>query len=612
MTVRSVRGRTLARGFVTGTLIAGLSVTAAGAIPAQAAPPAPRGQQIDLQLLSFNDYHGHLAPPSGSDGRLTTATGTVDAGGVEYLTTHLRSLRAGHRNSLTVAAGDLVGGSPSLSGLFKDEPSIETLNALKLDVSGVGNHEFDEGVPELLRLQYGGCHPTEGCFDADGYPGARFPYLAANVTYKPGAVVKAPARAKGYGSWFRSRTGRTVLPPTAIKMVDGVKVGFIGMTLEGTSELVAQAGIKDITFSDEVKTANLAAKDLRDKGVKAIVVLLHEGGTPPSGASFDAACNPAGGAATISGPVVTIARNLDPSIDLVVTGHTHQPYVCTVPDPAGQPRYVTSASSFGRVVSETNLTIDRRTRDVVRTSVTSVNHPVTRTVAPAADQMSIVKKWTELAAPVSNRVIAKITADVTRSTTRDAESSLADLVADAQLEATSAKDAGAAVIALTNPGGVRADLTFAGSATGGGDGEVTYGEAFAVQPFGNLVTSMTLTGAQVEKVLEQQWTTQADGSVRFLHLGVSTGITYSWSASAAAGNKIDPATITLGGKVVDPAGSYRVTVNSFLADGGDGFTELRNGTNRLGGGIDLDAFVTYLTAHSPVTGPTPSRVTKLP
>jgi 2',3'-cyclic-nucleotide 2'-phosphodiesterase (5'-nucleotidase family) len=564
-----------------------------------------------VQILSFNDFHGHLAPPAGSDGKLTTTTGTVDAGGVEYLAAHLRALRVGHRNSLTVAAGDLIGASPVVSGLFKDEPSIESLNALKLDVSSVGNHEFDEGVPELLRMQYGGCHPAEGCFDVDGYSGAAFPYLAANAVYKPGVRVKAPARSKRYGSWFTERTGRTVLPPTWVKEVQGVKVGFIGMTLEGTSELVAQAGIKDVTFADEIVTANLAARDLRADGVKAIVVLLHEGGLAPSGSAYDFACNPGGGAAAISGPVVTIAKGLDPSIDLVVTGHTHQSYTCTIPDPAGQPRSVTSAASFGRLITETNLALNPRTKDVVRTSVTSVNRPVTRTVTPAADETAIVKKWTDLAAPRANKVIGSITANVTRSVSRDTESSLGDLIADSQLEATSSAGNGAAVVALMNPGGVRTDLTYAQTGAEG-NGNVTYGEAFTVQPFGNVLTSTTLTGAQLEKVLEQQWTTQTDGSVRFLHLGVSKGLTYSWSAAAPVGNKIDPATIKLNGVAIAPGSSYRVTVNSFLADGGDGFLELKNGTSRLGGGVDLDAFIAYLGAHSPVTGPTPDRVTKLP
>ncbi len=593
---------------VVGLVAAGALVAGATSTPAVAKP-----RPVDLQILSFNDYHGHLEPPTGTDGTVPTTAGAVPAGGSEYLTTHLRQLRAGNENTLTVAAGDLIGGSPFLSGLFKDEPSVETLDAMGLDVSSVGNHEFDEGVDELLRMQYGGCHPVEGCFDADGYSGAGFGWLAANVTYADGAQARSPQGAKRYGSWFGNRTGRTVLPPTWVEKVDGIKVGFIGMTLEGTPELVAQAGIRDLEFADEVATANLAAEDLRrEQGVRAIVVLLHEGGLPPAGSTFDYSCTDGNAATALSGPIVQIAENLTPAVDLVVTGHTHQPYVCNIPDPAGADRYVTSAFSYGRVITETNLQLDRRTRDVIRSSVVSTNHAVTRDVAPAADQTATIAKWKSLSGPIANRVVGSVTADITRSVTRNTESSLADLIADAQLAATTAPADGGSVMAFMNPGGVRADLTYASSPAGEGDGKVTYGEAFTVQPFGNLLVSLDLSGAEIETMLEQQWTTQTDGSVRFLHLGVSDGVTYSWSASGPVGNKIDPATIKLDGVTIDPLATYRVTVNAFLADGGDGFTVLRNGDNRTGGGVDLDAFTAYLTAGSPVAPPSPTRVTPLP
>ncbi len=588
-----------------GALLAagGLTTTAS----AKSKPDKPR--TVDLQILSFNDYHGHLEPPTGSDGRLPGRPTTEAYGGSAYLATALQTLRTGKKNSLTVAAGDLIGASPIVSGLFKDEPSVESLNALGLDVSSVGNHEFDEGVPELLRMQYGGCSPVDGCYDADGYSGADFRWLAANVTYKDGVRVRKPKHSRDYGSWFERRTGRTVLPPTWTTEVDGVKVGFIGMTLEGTPELVAQAGIANVDFHDEVVTAGLAARDLRKRGVQAIVVLIHEGGLPPSGAAYDFPCNSAGGAAAISGPIVSIAQNLDPSIDLVVSGHTHQPYTCSIPDPAGNPRQVTSAMSFGRLVTETNLQLDKRTKDVIRSSVTSVNRPVDRTTADPT-LAAIVAKWQTLAAPIANEQVATITGDITRSTTRDTESSLADLIADAQLERTLANGA---QIALMNPGGVRANLSYLSSTALEGDGVVTYGELFAVQPFANTLLTMTLTGAQVKTVLEQQWAFRGGAStVSFLHLGISTGLTFSYSASAALGSHVDPATLKLNGVLIDPAASYRVTVNSFLADGGDSFVELRNGTNRTGGGIDLDEFVAYMAAHSPVTGPTPNRATPLP
>jgi 2',3'-cyclic-nucleotide 2'-phosphodiesterase (5'-nucleotidase family) len=560
---------------------------------------------ISLQLLSFNDFHGHLAPPTGGNAALPGVDG--EYGGAAYLAATLNRLRAGHRNSLTVAAGDLIGGSPAVSGLFKDEPSVEALNALRLDVSSVGNHEFDEGVPELLRMRYGGCHPTAGCFDADGYQGSDFPWLAANVTYKKGVKAYKPKHAPRYRSWFDRRTGRTILPPTKVVKVRGVKVGFIGMTLEGTPQLVAQSGIARVDFRDEVASARRAAKDLRKRGVKAIVVLIHEGGIVPSGASYNFPCTGAGGSSGISGPIVDIAQRLDPSIDLIVSGHTHQAYTCSIPDPSGRKREVTSAQSFGRLVTDTRIKLDRRTGEVIRSSVRSVNRPVTRAHANPRVQR-IVDKWTALAQPVANRQVAMITADIRRSAGRDTESSLADLIADAQLERTAPNGA---QIALMNPGGVRADLVFASSPAGEGDGVVTYGEAFDVQPFANTLVTMTLTGAQVKQALEQQWAVRS-GEETFLHLGISAGLTYSYRPSDPLGGRIDATTLKLGGTLIDPAASYRVTVNSFLADGGDGFTVLRDGTNRTGGGVDLDELIAYLAAHSPVTGPAPTRATRLP
>ncbi len=388
---------------------------------------------IPLQILSFNDYHGHLDPPAGNDATLGVALDPSETlvGGSEYLSTKLTELRQGAEHSLTAAAGDLIGGSPFLSGLFHDEPSVETLEAMKLDVSSVGNHEFDEGLTELYRMQFGGCHPVDGCYFPDApYDGAAFPWLAANVTFE--------------------ETGETVLPPTWTKVVEGVKVGFIGMTLEGTPELVAARGIEGLSFNDEVESANAAAAQLQQRNVDAIVVLLHEGGAQ-AGTFQDCV--------GISGPIVDIAQNLSPAIDLVITGHTHQPYVCTIDDPAGNPRQVTSASSFGRVVTETSLTIDKKTRDVVRSLTTSTNHLVTRTTADPA-LTEIINKWKAIAAPIGNRVVGTITETITNPGNRQIETAMQNLVADGILAATQAPEDGGAQIGLVNPGGVRAELVF--------------------------------------------------------------------------------------------------------------------------------------------------------
>ena len=555
---------------------------------AMAAARDNRRNDITLQLLSFNDYHGWLETPTGGDAtlgsRLDPANNVV--GGGEYLATTLNTLRAGKPYTLTATAGDLIGGTPFLSGLFHDEPSVESLDGMGLDVSGVGNHEFDEGLTELLRMQNGGCHPVDGCyFPATPFTGAKFKWLAANVVHQD--------------------TGRTVLPATWVKTVGGVKVGFIGMTLEDTPVLVAQSGIRGLDFLDEVEAGNEAARRLKRQGVKTIVVLLHEGGLQTG--TF-------GQCEGISGPIVQIAQNLDPEIDFIASGHTHQPYICNIPDPRGRPRMVTSASSFGRVVTESSITINRKSGNVRRDEVTATNHLVLRTVAKDPTQTAILEKWRARAAPIANRVVGAITADVTRSAGRNTESSLANLIADAQLAATQAPGDGGAQIALMNPGGVRADLTFAPNPTIPTDqpGTVTFGEAFTVQPFGNLLVTMDLTGAQLEQVLEQQAIQGRPGGRDVLILGISRGLQFSYCESCPFGARIDPASITLNGTPVDPAATYRVTVNSFLADGGDAFSILTQGTNRLGGGDDLVALTNYLTANRPVAPPATDRIIELP
>ncbi|WP_052436298.1 bifunctional metallophosphatase/5'-nucleotidase [Georgenia sp. SUBG003] len=562
---------------LTGTALAGLALLASSAT---AAPPVSgsRPGDVEVQLLAINDYHGHLEPG------LPGSVGSSPAGGSEYLATHLQRLREGHRNSVTVAAGDLIGGSPFLSGLFHDEPSVESLNAMDLDIAGVGNHEFDEGVSELLRMQYGGCH-ADGCyFEDQPYPGADFQWLAANV---------------------KNAQDETPLPPYEIRKFQGASVAFIGMTLEGTAPLVAQSGIEGWRFDDEVETANALVPELRSQGVEAMVVLLHEGGAQTG--TFDQCVG-------ISGPVVEIAEALDPAIDAVITGHTHQAYNCEIDDPAGQPRRVTSAYSFGRVISEINLTIDRTTKDVRRDAVTAINHVVTQDVARDAEQTAILDRWSELADVVGDREVGTIAADIARqyeaggSDNRGAESDAYNMVADAQLWAT--RDNGAQ-IALMNPGGVRSDLLYASSARGEGDGVVTYREAFTMQPFGNLLSTIPMTGDQVRRVLEQQCQS------RYLHLGVSEGFTYDVSRELdgriCTPGSIEVTNMRLGGVPIDTDATYMVTVNNFLADGGDSFTVFREipASERIGAGEDLDALIAYLGAHPDLAPPGTDRVNEL-
>ncbi|MDN3028787.1 bifunctional metallophosphatase/5'-nucleotidase [Streptomyces sp. S.PB5] len=577
---RTIRLLAATAGLVTaGALAAALPSTASAG---ETGKPGGKGlsRYQDVQLLSFNDLHGNLEPPSGSSGRVTElqadgTTKTIDAGGVEYLATHLREARAGNKYSITAAGGDMVGASPLISGLFHDEPTIEALNKLDLDVTSVGNHEFDEGAKELGRLQKGGCHPTAGCYTDEEFEGADFPYLAANV--------------------LDEKTGKPILKPYWVWKKNGVKVGFIGVTLEDTPGVVSAEGVKGLKFKDEVETINKYARVLQAQGVRSIVALIHEGGAPASSA-YNYDCDAPGAGDGISGPIVDIAKNITPQVDALVTGHTHAAYACTINDPAGNPRTVTSAAAFGRLYTDTTLTYDRWTGDIARTAVKSANHVVTRTVAKATDMTELISKWNTLAAPIGNRAIGYISADIPNTGT---ESPMGDLIADAQLAYGKQLDP-ETDLALMNPGGVRAGLTYAQKGTEG-DGVVTYAEGFTVQPFSNTVNLQDFTGAQLIKVLQEQVSGSNAASPKILQ--PSSGLTYTLDLTKTDADRIVVDSIKLNGTAIDPAATYRVATNSFLAGGGDGITTLGQGTNDLVGTDDLAALEQYLLANSSATSP---------
>ncbi|WFB11706.1 bifunctional metallophosphatase/5'-nucleotidase [Streptomyces sp. LX-29] len=553
------------------------------------------GRTVDVQLLSFNDLHGNLEPPQGSSGTVTEqlpdgTTKAVPAGGVEYLATALRKARKGHPYSVTAAGGDMIGGSPMLSGLFHDEPTVEALNKLDLDVTSVGNHEFDEGLAELKRMRDGGCHPQEGCYEkGKTFRGADFPYLGANVVSE--------------------KTGKPVLQPYTVWKRNGVKIGFIGVTLEGTPDVVTAEGIKGLKFRDEVETINKYAKVLQRQGVKSIVALIHEGGMPASGA-YNYDCDSPSGGAGVSGPIVDIAKNVTPKVDALVTGHTHQAYACTIPDPSGTPRTVTSAASFGKLYTETTLTYDRRTGDIVRTRVKSANHVVHREQPKAPDMTALIERWNALAAPIAGRPMGYISADIPGRGATTLETPLGDLITDAQLEALAPADKGGAQLALMNPGGIRSDLVYK-AAGKEGDGVVTYGESFTVQPFANMMNVIDLTGAQLLTALRQQVSGPNAEAPKILQ--VSKGFTYTLDMTKSGADRIVTDSVKLNGEPIDPAKTYRVAMNQFLAGGGDGFPVFKEGGNKVVGLADLEALNTYLGAHStaqsPLAPPAADRIT---
>ncbi|SCK08209.1 bifunctional UDP-sugar hydrolase/5'-nucleotidase [Streptomyces sp. WMMB 322] len=588
MTVKPQRRRRLSRLTACAAALAAAAGVLSAAMPA-GAESADRGhgqgRTVDVQLLSFNDFHGNLEPPPGSSGEVSRqkpdgSTEKVAAGGAEYLATSLRKARKGNPYSVTAAAGDLVGASPLISGLFHDEPSIEAFNKMDLDVAGVGNHEFDEGRAELRRLQEGGCHPEDGCSEEGKvFQGSDFPYLAANVTDE--------------------KTQRPILKPYTVWKKKGVKIGFIGVTLEGTPDIVSEEGVRGLKFHDEIETVDKYAKKLDKMGVKSIVALIHEGGSPAK-PEYNYDCDSPGPGDGISGPITDIAKGISPKVDALVTGHTHQAYACTVPDPSGNPRTVTSASSFGKLYTDTTLTYDRRSGDIVRTGVKSANHVVSREQAKAKDMTSLIERWGKLADPIADKPIGYISDDIEGRGAESPESPLGDVISDAQLEFMAPEDNGGAQLALMNPGGIRSDLVYKASEDEG-DGVVTYGEGFTVQPFTNMMTAIDLTGEQLITALQQQVSGSNEASPKILQ--VSEGFSYTLDMTKSGKDRIVTDSVKLDGEAIDPDKTYRVAMNEFLAGGGDGFPVFKEGKDKLVGKSDLEALEAYLGDNSSESEP---------
>ena len=570
----------------------GLAVCALGIGAAQAATTT-------VKVIAFNDFHGNLQSPGTFSG--------APSGGVDVLASYVTNLKAQNPANVVVSAGDLIGASPLISAFFHDEGSIETMNRLGLEFSAVGNHEFDEGRTELLRMQNGGCHPTDpnSCQGASvGTPvpfeGAKFKILSANVV--------------------DATSGKTLLAPYAIKVMNGVRVGFIGLTLKDTPTIVTPSGVQGLNFLDEAATVNALVPQLRARGVEAIVVLIHQGGFQgPATPNFINDCS-AALQDDLNSPIRAIVRNLDNAVDLVVSGHTHTGYNCRLPNKIGRTIPVTQASAFGRVLTDINMTLDTTTGDV--TAVTLNNIIVDRSAAgvvPNAAIASIVSGYSGLVSPLANAVIGTITAQATNSANVAGEMGAGDVIADAQLAATQPAQFGGAEIAFMNAGGVRNPGFVAATFPH----DVTYGEAFTVQPFGNSLVTMTLTNQQIKDVLEQQFAGclgQSPTATRIMQ--VSAGFVYSWQPANGCGTRIVDVTLNgtplvSNGLVLLPSGTHRVTVNNFMSTGGDGFAVLTTGTNFLGGAQDIDALVAYLANFKAPAAPLNpnaggARITRLP
>ena len=564
--------------------------------PAQASVPA---EPVTVRLIAFNDLHGHLEStgltlpwPDPAD---KNKVQRLHAGGAAHLAGLVQSLRAGARHHLTLSGGDMIGATPLVSALFFHESTIEVANRMGVDIGVLGNHEFDAGQDELLRIQNGGCAPNK----ADSpfvscalgrFEGAKFQMFAANV---------------------RKADDVPLFPASVVREFGGIRVGFIGAVTKLTPNIVVPSGVAGLKFLEEAASINAEAQRLKAQGVEALVAVIHEGGetgTPGLPMEWNDV-----GCPRPRGEIFEIVRRLTQDVDLVFSAHTHQGYRCLVD---GRP--VLQATSSGRGVSVADIVLDPKTRDIDRTRTTHRNLPVfnersdatlreaiiaaepapwaqaLREARPVQAVAQRVAEYAQAAQPRAQRPVGRIGGNFERAARTDA--SAGRLVADAQWLATRSPQLGGAELALMNPGGVRTDLRCPAAPPC----TVTYGDVFAMQPFGNSLVVMTLTGAELKQLLEDQ---QRPGRNSPHYLIPSSSLTYSWNASAPHGQRVRD--LRVGGVPVEPARDVRLTVNSFLAEGGDGVSMLTRGRQRLGGALDLDALVAHLSSASPSPDPVP-------
>ncbi|MGG3467958.1 bifunctional 2',3'-cyclic-nucleotide 2'-phosphodiesterase/3'-nucleotidase [Neobacillus pocheonensis] len=493
-------------------------------------------QNVHVQLLGINDFHGQLDTWRA----IKNASGAIVdySGGIEWLAAYLKDREATNpANTLMVQAGDLVGASPPVSALLQDEPTIRMMNEIGIDVGTIGNHEFDEGVAEMKRLIYGGSNPKTEKYEAKygKFTGANFPYVVANVVDE--------------------KTNETILPPYVVKEVNGVKIGFIGVVTTETPTIVTPSGVAGVKFTDEVDAINKYANELTDKGVKTIVVLAHDPGTSATNGS-----NP-------TGKVVDMAKAIDPSVDIIYGAHDHRYLNSTV-----NGKTLVQSWSYGTAFSDIDLTIDAVTGDIIDRKAEVVDTLHSK-ITPDAKIKAELDSYQEDIAPIVSRVVGETKVELTNVANRHGESVLGNVIADGMIAATGTQ------FAFMNSGGIRNPLP---------KGTITWGDLFKVQPFGNDLVTMTLTGDQVRTLLNQQF--QADRN----RIMAISGLKYTWTDTKPIGSKVLDIYLK-DGSLINPNAEYTITVNNFMADGGDGFTILKSGKNRVTNVVDLDAFVNYFS-----------------
>ncbi len=558
-----------------------LFLAACAVTPAEVPPAGVASAPVEVQILALNDFHGNLEPPSLT---IPAGAGAVPAGGAAYLASALRKSRT--EGSITVSAGDLIGASPISSALFLDEPTIKALSLAGLEIASVGNHEFDRGSAELKRMQSGGCARftnRQPCA-VEPFAGAAFNYLAANVL---------------------GEDGRSIFPATAIREASGTKIGFIGMTLKETATLVSPSGVAGLSFTDEAATANALVPGLKAAGASTIVLLIHQGASI-AGRFDDPSCP------GLAGDILPIIEKLDPAIQLIVSGHTHNAYICKLPVAGGGSRLLTSAGKYGTMLTDIRLSFDRPGGRLVGQEGSFIlvqGEPIenARMTAPInahyprfeadPEVAALVRRYREAASGAASRPVGKLGAALMKGSS-NTESQAAGLISDAQLFVAGDPDRGDADFALMNNGGARTDLVPAE------DGTVTFGQIFAMQPFANNVVSRAYTGAEIKAVLEQQFASGLNTAARPNLLTPSANFRFAYDLSRPAGERV--VGMWLDGKPIDPTRTYRVAINNFLASGGDNFTLLATGRDPVDAGLDLDATEAWLATNPPV--PAPGRI----
>ncbi len=495
---------------------------------------------IQVQLLGVNDFHGQLEMSRKFKGRYV--------GAAEYLAAYLKQREAKNKNTFLVHAGDMVGGSPPVSSLLQEEPTIEVLNKMGFDLGTLGNHEFDRGVKEMLRLIQGGTNQNDGYFS-----GAHFPYVCANL--------------------IDEKTGKTLFPPYEIKKFNGIPIGFIGVVISDTPKIAPPNQTAGVKFTNEVKAINHSVTELKKKDVKAIVVLAHNGGSQSS---------PNG---TAKGQIIEMATMVDAEVDVIFSGHTHT-YLNKVVDG----KLIVQAYSYGIAFSDVDLIIDSETKDIVnkKAEIVKVYQDV---IKPDPEIKEMIEGYEAKIAPIVNKVVGIAANDFMSTRNKSGESTLGNMIADSQRLAMKSD------FAFMNPSGIRSDLQ---------SGEVTWGELFTILPFKQNLVKITLTGEQIRKLLNQQW--QQPALVRILQI---SGLKYTWDGTKEDGHKVIDIYRT-DGTPIDSNANYSVTTNSYLANGGDNFSVFSEGKQKVDGPTDLEAFNLYLRSFKqPFGSSIEGRITKI-